>query len=316
MAYAGPLLTRRRVLAASVETTPGTAEVLAAADGVFNVFDASMQADMDFEDRLGQVAFGRLPSIAGARGATCTFAIELHGSGTGGSPVPAWASVFFPACGMVADGGAFAPSTLGPDATGAVKSLTLGLYEDGIYKKMTGAMGNAVFQFAAGKVVRVEFTFSGIWCAPTDVAVLAPNYPAIKPLRFADASMTIASWAPKIADMSIDLGNEVVLREDANQAAGYITAIVTDRRVNGSLNSEAALVATQNSYGQWLASTEQALALSLGATAGNVVAFAAPKLQFLNVQEGDRNGIHVDDITFQCNRSADAGDDEFTVTFT
>ena len=42
---------------------------------------------------------------------------------------------------------------------------------------------------------------------------------------------------------------------------------------------------------------------------------AAPKAQYMNTQESDRNGIQTDEIDLQLNRSAAAGDDECTFTF-
>jgi len=320
------MLTRKRVLAAKIEATPGTAEDLSASEAAFNVFDATIQPNIDFTERLGQSAFSPLPGALGARGGTCTFAIELHGSGTpndteGDEACPAWAETFLPACGFTrVDGAAvYKPDSTGPSGgadSSAVRTLTIGLYEDGVKKALKGCMGNAVFTFASGQIVRIEFTFQGLWTDPADVALLAPDYPAVTPLRFADANLTIGSWAPKLAELTIDLGNDVQLREDANTTEGYSTAIITGRRITGSLNPEASLVAEEDVYGDWLSYAEQALAFTLGAgNDGNTVAFAAPKLQFTNVQEGDRNGIQIDEISFQLNRSADAGDDELTITF-
>ena len=65
-------------------------------------------------------------------------------------------------------------------------------------------------------------------------------------------------------------------------------------------------------YGKWLLRTEQALAIDLGST-NNSADISAPKLQFVIVQEGDRNANQIDDIEFQLNRSAPAGDDELEI---
>lgn len=322
-----PLLTRRRVLAAKIESTPGTAQSLTASESSFNVFDAMIQPNIDFNERPGQKVFSPLPGILAARGGTCTFATELHGSGTpnsggGDEACPKWAEIFLPACGFtrVDAAAVYKPNSISPAGgadSSAVRTITLGLFEDGVFKVLKGAMGTAVFTFTAGQVVRIAFTFTGLWVAPVDDTLLSPTSPTIKPLRFADAGLTIASWSPRVAELSIDLGNDVQLREDANKVEGYITAIITGRRTVGTLNPEADVVGTQDTYGQWLASTEQALALSLGAGGdGNTVAFAAPKLQFTNVQEADRNGIGIDEVPFQLNRSAKIGDDELTLTWT
>jgi hypothetical protein len=107
----------------------------------------------------------------------------------------------------------------------------------------------------------------------------------------------------------------VVLREDASDPSGYFSAIITDRKVTGTLDPEASLVATEDTYGaQWLDRAQRAMAIQLGSGL-NRVDLDAPKLQITNVQDGDRNKIQIDQVEFQCNRSAAAGDDEFTIDF-
>jgi hypothetical protein len=300
------LLRRKRVLAAKIEGTPGTAESLSASDAAFNVFNATMQPTITQEEREGQSAFSPLPSIPGALSGTCTFSIEL----TGGGSTPAWASTFLPACGLVESSGTFTPKSEGPGSN--VKTLTIGLYENGLVKKLRGAMGNAVFIFISGQRIMVEFTFTGIWVPPTDATILAPTYPTATPLRFVSADLTLGSYTPVMRELRLDLGNVVTLREDANDPSGYVSAIITGRKMVGTMDPESKLVATEDSYGKWLNLTERAMSINVGST-GNMVDFDAPRLQFTNLQEGDRNGIQVDTISYQLNRSAAGGDDELTI---
>jgi hypothetical protein len=301
------LLARRRILAAKIESTVGTAETLAAADAALNVFDPKMSPDISNEERQGQGSFSPLASALGAYGGQISFQTELHG----GAADPFWAATLLPACGMVGSAHVYTPHSEGPGTN--VKTLTIGLYQDGVLKILRGCAGNAVFKFVAGKPVRIEWTFKGVWSAPTDVALLAPTYPTTSPLRFVSSSLAIGAWSPKAAELTLDLGNDVVLREDAANASGYISAVITGRKMKGTLNPEASLVATKDVYGDWLARTEAALALTLGPT-GNHVAFAAPKLQWTKADDDDRNGIAINPLEFQLNRSASAGDDELSIT--
>ena len=315
---AGPRLKRRRVLAAKIETEVGTAEELAVGDGAFNIFDTMPQVDTEFFEREGQGGFSPLPGTLGAYGATLEFETELHGSGNDGAPTPAWALAFLPACGFVVSSGTtYVPQSMAPGAAGSsTKTLTIGVYEDGVFKVLKGCMGNAVFTFVSGQVVRVRWTFTGVWVAPTDVALIAPDYPSVAPLRFASATMTLGGWTPKLQELTIDLGNEVVLREDAAQASGYISAVITSRRINGTMNPEAELVADNDTYGDWLALTEDLMTINLGSAGGNTINILAPKFQVTNPQEGDRDNIQTDDLEWQANRDTDAGDDEMTIEFT
>ena len=320
-------LRKRRVLAAKLEAAVGGVETLTAAEAVFNVFDAEMQAGAEFHERPGQAGFSPLPGVVGARVGTCTFAIELYGSGTkestGGESVPAWAKVFLPACGLIQAGATspiFNVSSTGPAGGStplAVRSLTIGLYEDGMLKLLTGAMGNAAIRCVNGQPVRIEFTFTGVWNPPANDGLLTPTYPKVLPPRFGGGAITLTTgWSPVLGELSFDLGNQVQMRADATKAAGLISAIITGRRVTGSMNPESSLTGERNSYGIWLASTPSALSVAIGAgDDGNSCTLAAPALQITNPQEIDRDGIQADELAFQCNRSADLGDDEFTMTF-
>jgi len=311
------LLAKRRVMAAKVETTVGTAETLTATEGAFNIFEASMQPNINFNERQGQGVFSPLPGVLGAYGGTVSFRVEVHGSGSAGSPSPAWASTLLPACGLYDDSDVFKLESKAPAAGANTKTVTLGVFEDGLYKKLAGCMGNAVFNFTAGQVASIDFTFTGIWADPEDSAIIAPTYPTVIPPRVAGVELTIGSWSPVFQSLSFDLGNEVTLREDAQQTSGYISAVITGRRITGTINPEATLVATHDIYGDWKDGTEAALAFAVGSGSadGNCVDVAAPKLQWTNVQEGDREGINIDEGSFQLNRSVAAGDDELTITF-
>lgn len=303
------LLRRKRLVAAAVETTIGTAETFANGDAAFNAYETVPQPTIEFEERQGQSAFSPLPGTLGGYGGTVTFQTDL----IGGASTPFWASVLLPACGYVETSGVFDPTTEAPGSN--VKTLTIGVYEDGVLKTLRGCAGNVVFTLPAGRRAFAEFTFTGIWDTPQDASLLTPTYPTTAPLRFANSAWTLGSWDPCVEQITIDLGNEVVLRECAGDASGYISAIITGRRTVGTMNPEATLVATNDVYGDWISRTEQALSIVLGSS-GNRVTFTAPKLQFTNVQEGDRNNIQIDELEFQLNRSAAAGDDELQIDLT
>jgi hypothetical protein len=88
---------------------------------------------------------------------------------------------------------------------------------------------------------------------------------------------------------------------------------VTDRAPVITANPESVLVATQNRDSLWLTSSAQAFSMRIGAT-GNSITIAAPAAQIENKQQGDRNGIMADDLTFLCTAGS-AVDTELTITF-
>jgi len=67
-----PLLRRRAVFAAKVESTIGTAESLSGTEGVYNARDFMIQPNVAFTRREGQGGFNYLTSIAEGMTGTCT----------------------------------------------------------------------------------------------------------------------------------------------------------------------------------------------------------------------------------------------------
>tara|TARA_R110000868_G_scaffold290945_3_gene551164 strand:+ start:824 stop:1762 length:939 start_codon:yes stop_codon:yes gene_type:complete len=308
-----PLLRRKSVLAAKIESTSGTAESLAAADAAFNVFDLTMTPTIAMTPRPSQGSFSSLPAVPELYGGTCTFRTEIYGSGAGG--VPGWASTFLPACGWTAAGGVFTPKSELPGS--AVKTLTLGAYIDGNRILMRGCSGTFTMTFETGKIASINWTFTGVWAGSSAQTLLAPTYPTALPLRVGNATFTFGSgYSPCFQSLTLDAGNTVVLRECATNtdSSGYASAVITNRLPTGTVNPESELDGTKDNYDLWTSMTEEAVAFSIQ-NATDKFAVAAPKAQRTNVQMGDRNGLVTDEITFQCNKSAAAGNDELSFTF-
>lgn len=304
------LLTQRRLLALETEATAGTAETLVAADAALNVFDLTIQPDVPFSERPRQGHLGHRPQVGGARMGTVSFRTEM----IGGATLPLWAELL-PACGYVESTRVFTPRSEPPGAN--VKTVTLGVYENGLLKVLAGCMGNAVFEFVAGEVVNINWTFTGKWVAPQDATLLVPTYPAdaANIPRFVNTGFSIGAWNARISRMTLDLGNTVTMIQDARATdnSGYLHAIIANRRPNGRIDPEAELVAANNTYGNWLALTEAALNIDVAIGTNFGLLFDAPKFQVIRAQEGDRQGIQIDDIEFQLN--GNTGDDELVIEF-
>lgn len=300
-----PLLRRLRRVAAKIETTPGTAETLADANAAYHVRDLVIQQEVEMTQREKQGGFTMLPSVIGGYKGRARFTSLMYGA----SAAPTWAAMFLPCVGLGAYGGAYVLDSKPPEASGSTcRTATIASYQAARKKYIYGAMGNARFNFPAGQVATVEFDFLGKWAAPADVADLSPTYPTLSPLRVISASLTIGSWAPKIANLTLDLGNQIYLREDVNDATGYSSACIGNRLVTGSIDDEASIVAVKNVFSDWAAGTEASLSIVLSAGAATCTV-TATKLQFINPQEGDRNGVEIDNLAFQLNN------DDLTFTF-
>jgi hypothetical protein len=306
------IATRYSVFAAKIEATPGTAETLAAADGAWNIMEADMTPNIEVSVRPIQGTFRKLPGVAGARGATCTFSLELIGDGSGG--VPDWATTFLAACGIVDTTGTLTPRNENPGTN--VKTLTLGLWEtkgaSQRLKTMVGCMGNVTFEITPGETVRMNFTFTGVWSGVAATAVISPTYPTLLPLRAASGAFTINSIAQVFGSCTFDVGNVVVLRPSIATLSGFSHAIITDRTPMFTFDPEAQLIADEDVYGEWIASTTRALSCQFQ-NATDRVTIAAPAVQRMTIANGDRDGIRTDNQTLQCCR--DGSNAEFSITF-
>lgn len=306
------LLKRKRVLAAKVEATPGTAETLTAAEAAFNCYDIAIQHEIEMNPRESQAMFAMRASVPGGYKGGITFKHDASWDGT--ATEPSWADTFLPACGWVKSGQVFTPRTEAPGSN--VKTLTIAVYIDGVRKLLRGCVGTFKIVCPSGKPAVIEFDFKGIWVSPTDTAILAPTYPTAQPLRFASSITTWNSVDLTVENMTLDSGNTILLREDSSDVSGFKSAIITNRMVKITGNPEAKTVATQDRYGKILDMSEHALTFDLDGPTNSKITIAAPKAQIQAISEADRENLVVDEIEWGCNRNVSAVDEECSITFT
>lgn len=307
-----PLFRRKKVFAAAVETVPGTAETLAGSDAAFNAYNFGIQLNVPNEEREGQGSFGRLPSVPGGRQGVARFRTDMGWDGT--STLPTWATVLFPACGLVNSSGTFYPTSEAPGSN--VKTLTIGEYTDGKYREISGAMGNFQMYLPSGRMAYIEWEFMGAYNEDdSDVSLLTPTYPTAFPIKFNSATVSFNSENLKVEQAVLNPQNNVILREDATTVSGFSTALVTDRNPRLNVNPESVLIATKDRISAWMDSTEAALSIVLDAPSDADITIAAPKAQIFNMQQSDRNGMVVDDIELALNQNASTADQDFSITF-
>ena len=305
------LLLKKTVLGGKIESTIGTAETLAAADCTINAYNVVINPETEVEQREGQGGFGKLASIPGARRGRATFSVDLAYDG---STVPAWASTYLPACGLVLSTATYRPRTEVPGSN--VKTVTIAAFIDGVRRQIYGAVGNARFILPTGRMGRIEFDFQGVYSDEADVAIPSSiNYVNTLPLRVAGGATSWASSNICLESATIDLGNVITARECSTSAAGIDSFVITDRNIRVTGNPESKLIATQNRYGQFRDSTEGILSFTIAGPTTSTVVFSMPKAQIVAKPMGDRNGIMIDQIEWQANKNVDAADEELSFTF-
>jgi hypothetical protein len=308
------LLKRKRILVAKTEATAGTAETLGAGDAAYNVYDLTVQHEIEKTPREGQGSFGHLSSTTGGHKGRITFKTDLGWDGT--ATEPGWADTFFPACGWVKATNTFTPRSEAPGAN--VKTLTMAVYEDGRRKQLRGCMGTFKLVCDTGKQAMIEWDFTGIWETPTDVTLIAPTYPTVAPLRYASGVTTFNSVALQCQNVTLDSGNTVYLREGtaANNISGYLSAVVTNRRPLVTCNPEAKLIGTQDRYLFFRDSTPYILTFEIAGPTSSKIVVSAPVATIENIQGADRESLITDELTFLCGQNGSTPDQEVSIVFT
>lgn len=300
------LCSRRKIIKLKLETTKGTG---ATVDLYVLAFDAMTNTAGEWIQRQpGSKFLGNIAGMPGDLAGQMTFRVEMRGDGV--------AAVFddgleacMQACGYKLAGAVYSPTS----DISAQQCITLQLYEDGIMKKLIGAMGNVSISGVFGQQMFADFTFSGVWQAVTDVALPTASYSSTIPPTLKSTTFTCpAGTTPFVANVTVDLQAVVTAVEDISKAGGISHYVITDRDPIITIDSQADLVATNDVYGAWLAGTEIAFSLLVGGTANNKFTIAAPKFQYREIAGGDRDGKLLHEATGQCNASS--GDDEITIT--
>jgi hypothetical protein len=305
------LLAKRRVLAVKTETTIGTAISLSASDAAFFAYDALIQNDTAMVERMSPNSFGTIASVPEGHSGTATFKTDLRWNGTG---VPAYLATLFAACGVVNNSGAFKPKTEAPGSN--VKTLTIGLYEDGKVRRIRGACGNFVMIGEIGKPIVIEWTFKGVWDGEEDTSIIDPTYPTDETvIRASGGATTYGGVSLCAASWRFDPRNDVQLRECGTTVAGFHAAIVADRKPQITIDPEAKLVATRATISEMLAMTEAAYSSAFDGPSTSTVTLAAPKAQVVVNTEAARKGLVIDQLTLQCNKDGNTEDNDFSLTF-
>lgn len=287
-----PIVAHKKQLAAKVETTKGTAEALTGADAVDIVINPEFE-DITEKERERRNLAGYHPGVLAQRVGRITFEKEL----SAGSATPGWAAKYLTACGLGYATGAYRRDARHPlISASTVNTLTLGLYQDGVFHRLHGAMGTCVISGEAGKVARARFTFTGKYVKPSDVALLAPTYETPALLRLADAAFAVGAMAPKISRFELDLGNEVEPFHDASHEDGILYYMIADFQTRLKVDPIMSLVAEQDVYGLFDESTESAVSIACK-NGANTATIAMTKAEVVELKRQVRNKLVVWDLS-------------------
>ncbi|MEM5789840.1 MAG: phage tail tube protein, partial [Syntrophobacteraceae bacterium] len=284
------MLTRKSVVLAKIEANYGVDPTPTPIANALLVSDVDVKPAGEMVQRnYMKSSLSQLPFVRGIRSVDVSFKTELKGTGTRGVlPAYGWEGVLFRACGMSEVVNAATSIIWAPVST-ALESVTLYVYKDGVFHKILGCVGSFKLLVEVGKYVVVEWTFRGLYAAPVDATPAAQTFSAVQPPVVLNAGFTLGAYAAILEKVEIDINNAIGMRRSMNASTGVLGFSVVGREPQGSCDPEAVTEAT---YAFWNKRETAAVAAMnigpLGATSGNIITIAAPKVQEREVGYGDR----------------------------
>jgi hypothetical protein len=318
---AKPYRPREAQIAGKLEATPGTAEALTSAE----MFLAqNVKVTPKFADTENQGLTGVLsnePGVSGMQLADISFDVVLKGSGVAGT-APEWrVPILAAGCSETIVGATsvtYKPAAPESYFTFGFIWPGLGAAGEDLLCRIAGCQGNMKLSWKSGMPFMSSFAISGVWVAPADsTALSSPTWQTSVPYAFMAPALTVHGVSGLAFEtIEMDMGNTVGIRPSANSASGALTAQITNRRVVGTLDPEQEKLATFNQFTRVGANTTGAIDMTPVGAAGNLIRLTMPKVRLMDPTFADRNGVLTAPWKYEALRSANAGNDEFSLILT
>ncbi len=232
--------------------------------------------------------------IAGAGGVATVpkFGTQLRGS--------AHSETVTPTTGPVT----YAPITVGEE------SLSKYFNWDGLLHKMVGCRSSVTWNFPAGQIPMMRYSFEGLYAGITDVALAVPTltgWQRPQTVNKANTVFTLHGYSAVLRDMSVNQGASMQYVNMPNiEEVRYI-----DRKTRGSVTIELPTIAVKDFFTIIRNETTGALALTHGTVNGNKALFNAANVQLTNPQYSEADGTAVLQMGMEF-RPSSAGNDEYS----
>lgn len=300
---------RNRALLLKPETTYGTDPTPTGAANAVLCRELTLAIPHTPLDRgLVKPTYGNLGMPVAGRHCTVAFEIEMQSSGAAGT-APAWGPALR-ACGWAETVTADTKVEYNPIST-AAESATLYWFVDGTQHKVTGARGSVEIVMTAREIPLLRFAFTGLYNAPTAVALPTAVYDGFLPPRPVGKVETptgsLHAVASIIRSLSINQNGTIPFRDMIGAAEVHYTG----RDITGQISLDAPAIATKDWHAAAVAETLGALSIVHGTAAGKIVELAAPAVQVQDPAYAEADGLTYLDC--QLSFAEDDGDDELVI---
>lgn len=194
-------------------------------------------------------------------------------------------------------------------------SLTLEERIDGSYRRGAGCRGNMTVTLPAGDPARLDFNFMGTLDAEGDVALATgTSYPTTAVLRYAAASvLQDGVFAFPTSAASISLGNAVGMLPDPTASNGDRSAWIGDRAPTVGIDPIRTQKGAYDWYGKLDAATLVSYRAQMGTAGGQRITVFVPAMQFMDISDGEREGLLVAGLTARARRYLEKGNDSIAI---
>lgn len=267
-------------------------------------------------DRLNVKGFlGNRPALNIGEYVKVSFETEVRGSGTAGTAPEI--GVLLEGCGMAHTNTPVTSDVYVPDDNIDGNSITIyGQQHDHKYV-VVGCRGTWSLEAKAGEYPKIKWEFTGLYADPTDNAIPTNTvYSATVPPVIKAASFALGTFDTEavIENFKLAYGNEIAKRPSVNAATGFLAHFIKERKVTAQVDPEAVALSTWNPLAAMQANTSYAMSIAFGASAGNILTLAAPKVVIDGAKYAERENILTwDGSLLVC---PNAGEDDCTLTFT
>jgi len=311
-----PLLSRKRLLLAKLETTVGTDPTPVVGSNAILVRNIEVTPlEVDTVNReLIRPFLGQADQLLAQQRVLINFEVELAGSGSAGT-APAYGPLL-QACRCTETVVSSTSVTYAPNSDATPKSVTIYFNNDGVLHKATGCRGTFTLNAEVGAIPFISFEMTGVFNAPSDVSISAPTYAnQAAPLVFKNgnsSSFQVFSYSGAVQSLSFELANEVIYRE---LVGGTKSIDVVNRAPSGECVIEATTIATKDFFTAATGSSTGNLTFQHGSTAGNIVTFTAGQIDLGGPSYSDQDGIQMLTLPYIATPTS-AGNNEFQIVMT
>ena len=311
-----PLLSRKRLLLAKLETTYGTDPTpVVGSDAILvrNIEVTPLEVDT-VNRELIRPFLGQADQLLAQQRVLINFEVELAGSGSAGT-APAYGPLL-QACRCTETVVSSTSVTYAPNSDATPKSATIYFNNDGVLHKATGCRGTFTLNCEVGEIPFIAFEMTGVFNAPSDVSISAPTYAdQATPLVFKNgnsSSFQVFSYSGAVQSLSFELANEVIYRE---LVGGTKSIDVVNRAPSGECVIEATTIATKDFFTAATGSSTGNLTFQHGSTAGNIATFTAAQIDLGGPSYSDQDGIQMLTLPYIATPTS-AGNNEFQIVMT